>query len=280
MRRPRAKIVPRPFLKWVGGKGQILDDLLAQLRRAKGFGSYHEPFVGGGALFFELSRLDLLRGKAYLSDNNPNLIDAYRGVREDVEGLIERLRDHAARHCADHFYAMREAAPKTPLDRAARMIYLNKTCFNGLYRENSKGAFNVPMGSYKNPLICDEQNLRACSRALQHAVIEVRPFESVLEKAVPGDFVYFDPPYVPLSSTSSFTSYHKDGFGPADQERLAEVFAALAERGVKVLLSNSMTEVVKRLYRGFHIKQVLANRLVNSKSDRRGAVAEALVRSY
>jgi len=277
----RTYVVPRPFLKWAGGKGQILEALLAQVRRAGFTGRYHEPFVGGGALFFEMWRLKLLgRKSAYLSDSNPNLIDAYRGVQEDVEGLIARLKAHAAQHCAEHFYAMREKAPDTLVDRAARVIYLNKTCFNGLYRENSKGGFNVPMGRYKNPLICDEENLRACSRALQHAAIEVRPFESVLEKADPGDFVYFDPPYVPLSATSSFTSYHKDGFGPADQERLAEVFTSLAKRDVKVLLSNSMTEVVKRLYREFRMKEVLAKRLVNSKSDRRGAIAEALVRSF
>jgi DNA adenine methylase len=274
--------VPRPFLKWAGGKGQLLPNLVASVQRAGGFARYHEPFVGGGALFFELYRLGLLPhgGRAHLSDTNPNLIEAYEGVKQDVEGLIERLAAHKARHGTDYYYAVRAEVPATLLDRAARVIYLNKTCFNGLYRENSKGQFNTPIGSYVNPNIVDEENLRATSRALKGVQITARPFEKVIETARPGDFVYFDPPYVPLSKTAYFTAYAKDGFGREDQERLAEVFRTLHERGVKVLLSNSHTPDVKRMYRGFHVERVMARRHVNSKGTGRGAIPEALVSNY
>jgi len=278
----RSKIfTPRPFLKWVGGKGQLLEELLARVEKAKPFGRYHEPFVGGGALFFELTRRGWLgRKRAYLSDNNANLMDTYRGVRDQVEELIGLLLDHKANHDKEYYYRVRSVMPESLPERAARIIYLNKTCFNGLFRENSKGEFNVPVGRYKNPLICDGENLRACSAVLKKTELAVRPFESVLDHVKSGDLVYFDPPYVPVSKTSSFTSYDKAGFGEDAQRRLAKVFKQLDDRGVRVLLSNSMTDLVKDLYQEYTIDKVFATRSVNSRADRRGKIAEALVRNY
>lgn len=272
--------LPKPFLKWAGGKAQLLPELVARVDAARPFRRYHEPFVGGGALFFELYNTKRLRAEVCLSDNNPNLIDAYLGVRDCVEEVIALLKEHKARHSKEYYYEMRATVPEDLPARAARIIYLNRTCFNGLYRENSRGLFNVPMGRYANPLICDEENLRAVSCALASARIECRPFETVLKEAEPKDLVYFDPPYHPVSKTAYFTSYDKNGFGEAEQRRLAEVFAELAKRRVKVLLSNSMTQLVQDLYAAFTIDTVQARRSVNSRPDRRGAVSEALVRSF
>ena len=275
--------MPRPFLKWAGGKGQLLPELLAQVDAAETFGRYHEPFVGGGALFFELARLKRLgRARACLSDGNSSLIETYSGLQQHVDEVIELLRAHNDQHAEDYYYQVRGLPPDTLPERAARIIYLNRTCYNGLYRENSKGQFNVPFGRYKNPLICDEPNLRACAEVLKKAELETRHFETVLDRAEPDDFVYFDPPYHPVSKTASFTAYAKGGFGEDAQRQLASVFAELAKKGVKVLLSNSDTDFVRSLYegRGFTIQKVLANRLVNSRADRRGPVYEVLVRNF
>jgi DNA adenine methylase len=269
---------PRPFLKWVGGKGQLLPQLRARYEAAAPTGRYHEPFVGGGALFFDLYRNGLLgRKRASLSDNNPLLVDAYTAVRDETDALIDLLREHKARHGHDHYYATRAARPDTAVERAARLIYLNKTCFNGLYRENSRGEFNVPIGKYKNPAICDEENLRACAGALARADLHHRPFDAVRKHAKPGDFVYFDPPYDPVSKTASFTAYARDGFGEADQRRLADLFRALRASGVHVLLSNAHTPLIRALYAGLNLMTVDAIRSVNSRADRRGAVEEVLV---
>lgn len=268
---------PRPFLKWAGGKTQLLGPLLAHVDRLSPFGAYHEPFLGGGALYFELVASGRLGGAARLSDANPALVTVYEVVRDDVEALIVRLREHAARHDEAHYYAVRAEAPSERVEQAARFIYLNKTCFNGLYRENAAGRFNVPIGRYTNPAICDEPVLRAASAALRGAVVAHRGFAAVLDVARPGDLVYFDPPYVPLSATASFTRYARDDFGDTDQVALAAVFRALAARGVKVLLSNSMTPRVRELYAGFSVDTVLASRAVNSRGGGRGAVEEALV---
>jgi DNA adenine methylase len=273
-------ITPRPFLKWAGGKGQLLNDLIGRIHQARPFGRYHEPFVGGGALFFELMRTRKIEGSAYLSDSNPHLIAAYIGVRDHVEEVVALLEKHAGRHCRDHYYSVRAQAPLDRPAQAARIIYLNRTCYNGLYRENSKGLFNVPIGRYVNPMICDSENLRAASTALQAARLDVRAFESVLDVAESGDLVYFDPPYHPISKTSSFTGYHKNGFGEQDQRKLAAVFAALDRKSVKVLLSNSKTDFVEKLYAGFRIEEVYATRSVNSRADRRGKISEALVRNF
>lgn len=268
---------PRPVLKWAGGKGRLLPELLSRLPGE--FGGYHEPFIGGGALFFALAGQTRLAG-THLSDANPALIDVYLALRQDVDGLIAVLRSH--RYDRDHYYRVRAQRPEdlTLAERAARVIYLNKTCYNGLYRENRAGQFNVPFGRYRNPTICDEPNLRAVSAVLQGVDITCRPFPTVLDAAQPGDFVYFDPPYVPVSATANFTAYNRHGFGPDDQRRLRDVFAALAERGVRAMLSNSDTALVRELYAGFRVEQVFAARAVNSKANGRGKVAEVLVMNY
>ncbi|MCB9742801.1 MAG: DNA adenine methylase [Alphaproteobacteria bacterium] len=260
----------RPFLKWVGGKRQLLDELDALMPAS--YNHYYEPFIGGGALFFsELPR------QAMLSDANGELIDTYRAVRDCPEELILALEQHV--YEKDYYYEIRawDASRAAVYERAARMIYLNRAGFNGLYRVNRAGQFNVPFGRYTNPTICDAENLRACSRALRGVELAHQGFEAVLSLAQPGDFVYFDPPYVPLTPTSSFTSYVPGGFGLAEQEQLAEVFATLAAKGVSVMLSNSDTELVRELYKGFHLEEVRARRSVNSASDKRGKVGELVV---
>lgn len=278
----KTRVVPRPFLKWVGGKGQLLPVLLRQVKRAGDFGRYHEPFVGGGAFFFELYRQGRLKGlePSLLSDTNERLIETYRGVRDEPERVIGLLERHKARHDKEYYYEMREHVPDDPVERSARIIYLNKTCFNGLYRENSKGLFNVPIGKYKNPMICDEENLWAVSMALQSVELDCRPFPTVRDKAQPGDLVYFDPPYHPVSATAKFTSYDQKGFGEKDQRALAEVFSELSRRGVKAVLSNSYTPLILDLYKDFVMHEVSATRAINSRADRRGAVSEALVTTF
>lgn len=280
---PRNKIraslpAPRPFLKWAGGKGQLLNELVPRILAAGSITAYHEPFLGGGAVFFELARTGKLPDKVYLSDINTRLMSAYLGVRDCVEKVLARLQVYAQQHNKDHYYQVRAESPDSLSEQAARIIYLNRTCFNGLFRENSRGQFNVPMGRYLNPCICDPVNLRACSEVLKRADLQVQPFAGVLKVAKPGDLVYFDPPYVPLSRTSSFTSYNKDGFKEEDQRTLANVCQELARRGVWVLLSNSMTPLVESLYKvDFRIEVVHATRNVNSRADARGKVAEALI---
>jgi DNA adenine methylase len=277
LRHPDGTIAAGPFLKWVGGKRQLLPELFAAIDELGPFDGYHEPFVGGGALFFALRAAGRLRGRVVLSDANPELVDTWLGVRDHVEEVIALLNAHTRAHGERHYYATRKECFDTIPGRAARVIYLNKTCFNGLYRLNSKGQFNTPMGRYADPTICDEENLRACAAALAGVEILHASFEGVLACARAGDLVYFDPPYVPLSATSSFTAYAKGGFGPPEQARLAEVFAELVARGTRTLLSNSMTPEVRELYGRFGVRAVLANRAVNSKAERRGAIEEALV---
>lgn len=264
---------PRPFLKWAGGKGQ----LLAQYARLfpPRFGRYHEPMVGGGAVFFHLRP-----PRAALSDANAEVVDCYRAVRDDVEALIAALGRH--RYDRDHYYAVRalEPARLEPAERAARTIYLNRAGFNGLYRVNSKGKFNVPFGRYVNPTICDADNLRACSRALRRVRLDCAPFRDVLDRVRRGDFVYIDPPYVPLSRTAHFTAYAAGGFGKADHEELARVYAELDRRGILVMLSNSDTPLVRDLYAGFRRVVVRAARSINSKATKRGLVRELVILNY
>jgi DNA adenine methylase len=272
---------PRPFLKWAGGKGQLLPQLLERIELAGNCARYHEPFFGGGALYFELSRTGGLKARhARLSDANTRLVETYAAVRDDVETVIALLLEHADQHNEEHFYAVRAALPDTPAARAARIIYLNRTCFNGLYRENSSGGFNVPMGRYKNPTICDETNLRAVAHALAKARISSKGFAASAKDVAAGDFVYFDPPYHPTSATANFTSYHQDNFGAEQQAQLATVFRELDQRGAKLLLSNSDTPLIHELYKGLTIEQVFATRNVNSNAAKRGKVAELLVRNY
>ncbi|MBN1679742.1 MAG: DNA adenine methylase [Anaerolineae bacterium] len=274
-------IPAKPFLKWAGGKSQLLAQY-ARFFPTEPMRAYFEPFVGSGAVFFHLRERALFE-QYTLSEINTELITCYEAVRDHVGVVIERLAEHNAHHSRDHYYAVRAldrdpAWPTTPsTERAARLIYLNKTCYNGLWRVNSKGYFNVPMGRYKNPDIFNESRLRAASRALQHVTVAARPFEAVLDHAGPGDCVYFDPPYVPLSATANFTSYAADAFGEHQQRQLAGVFAALAARGCRVLLSNSDTPLVRDLYAHFQIETVEARRQINSKAGKRGTIHEVLV---
>ncbi|MCH7910251.1 MAG: Dam family site-specific DNA-(adenine-N6)-methyltransferase, partial [Candidatus Hydrogenedentes bacterium] len=246
---------------------------------------YPEPFRGGGAVFFGLTRTSRFGKWPWLSDTNPRLIETYCSVREDVDGLIRRLKRHAACHSKEYYYETRDLEPKKKIDESARLIYLNKTCFNGLYRENKQGRFNVPIGRYTNPTICDEENLRAVSKALKRVRLESMSFEQILDRAESGDLVYFDPPYHPVSSTASFTAYAKNGFGEDGQRKLASVYSELSQNGVKVLLSNSDTPFTRKLYRKFRpigvvVNGVMASRQVNSRADRRGKVSEILVQNF
>jgi DNA adenine methylase len=276
--------VCRPFVKWAGGKRQ----LLPQLRRfvPERFERYIEPFVGGGALFFGLSgRLaapSVAGGshgpRALLGDVNERLIRTYQGVRDSVEQVIDLLREY--RHEAEFYYQVRDLAidERSDAEVAAWLIYLNKIGFNGLYRVNRQNRFNVPFGRHKNPTICDATTLRACSRALQGVELAVIDFERAAARAQPGDLVYFDPPYVPLSDTSSFTKYTSGGFDADCQVRLRDVALGLKQRGVHVLLSNSSADFVRELYRkDFNLVEVSATRLVNSKATRRGAITELVI---
>lgn len=259
----------------MGGKTQ----LLAALERLVpgGFRRYFEPFVGGGALFFH-TRPD----RAVLTDLNDELVDCYRAVRDRLDDVMEALRCHV--YDKGYFYSVRELERRSlPLpERAARTIYLNRTGFNGLYRVNSKGRFNVPFGRHSNPRICDEDNLPACSALLKRATIQVASFGEALGQAGRGDFVYLDPPYVPLSSTANFTSYVPGGFGAQDQLELASELVGLHERGARFVLSNADTPETRQMYAdleipGLRIDSVMASRAVNSRPDARGKVSELLV---
>jgi DNA adenine methylase len=263
--------VARPFLKWAGGKRQLLPELVKHV--PKKFKTYHEPFVGAGALFFELRPK-----QSVLCDSNERLIRTYRGVRDSVEQVIAELSTYPFEK--EFFLTMREKEvdPCSDADVAAWMIYLNRSAFNGLYRVNSKNKFNVPFGRYTNPTICDADNLRACAMALARTEAHCEDFATVLTRAVRGDFVYFDPPYMPLSATSSFTSYTKEGFDLEDQKRLRDIALELKRKGVFVLLSNAASEPMLELYsKDFTIHEVKANRAINSKSDKRGAISEFVI---
>jgi len=263
-----------PFLKWAGGKRQLLPAILDRL--PPHCRTYYEPFLGGGAVFFALATRRFFR-RAVLADRNPELIDAYLGIRDDVERVIRRLS--RMKHDEATFYRIRAIDP-AKLDlphRAARVIYLNRTCYNGLFRVNSKGLFNVPFGRYKKPRILDRDNLRRVSRALQGVTILKADFEEAVARAKPGDVVYFDPPYEPVSKTSSFTAYSKDAFGPDEQLRLAKLMSTLRDKRVYALLSNADVRVTRGLYHEFTLESVRARRAINSRPDRRGAVSELLV---
>ncbi len=274
---------PRPFVKWVGGKRQLLKQFLEmKLYPPKGFNpeksKYFEPFVGGGAVFF-----DLLPQHAVISDVNEDLITTYKVIRDDVEALIASLRKH--KYEKEYFLKVRAQKYERAIDIASRFIYLNRTCFNGMYRVNSKGEFNVPFGRYDNPLICDAVNLRRVSKALKNVTILNAGYEHVLKRAKKGDFIYFDPPYHPVSATSSFTSYTSDGFTASDQQKLRDVFVELSKRGCYVMLSNSDTPLIRELYAlpkslGIKIHKVHAGRSVNSEPSKRGKICEVLAVNY
>lgn len=231
-------------------------------------------------MYFWLYSAQRLEGrKVVLNDINPDLVNFYQVLKDDCHSLIEKLSEHQKKHEESYFYNLRSMSCEqmNPTERAARLLYLNRTCFNGLYRVNSKGEFNVPMGRYKNPRICDPQRLLAASQALAGVTLLQGSYKEATSSAVEGDLVYFDPPYVPLNPTSSFTSYTRENFGPSDQEELAQTFRDLAERGVKVLLSNSDTPRVRELFKDFKKYKISAPRAINSKADRRQKVSELLI---
>lgn len=266
----------KPFIKWAGGKRQLLEELTRGLPE---FGGYHEPFLGGGALFFRLEALGRIT-KAYLSDSNEELINTYGVIKTEVDMLISELSSGKYANEEDAFYAIRAEKPQDRVERAARFIYLNKTAFNGLYRVNSKGGFNVPFGKYTNPRILDRDNLMLVHRALQKDALYCGDFTLVLNNAKKGDLVYLDPPYFPVSKTANFTGYTKENFSDKDQERLLHMFKELDARSCHVLLSNSYADFIADLYAEFKPEVVQANRMINCKGDRRGKIKELIVRNW
>jgi DNA adenine methylase len=269
-------------VKWAGGKGSLLAENAARIPRGRTFDRYREPFVGAGAFFFWIRRsfpgLDCV-----LADSNEELINAYRSIRDDVDRLLAKLETHQALHSEEHYYNVRRAAPRVPAERAARFIYLNRTCYNGLYRVNRRGVFNVPIGRYDRPHIVDRENLLAVGTALRGVAIDSADFETVIEGAGHSDLIYFDPPYHPLSETSRFTSYTAGGFGVDEHRRLARVFEKLSRRGASVILSNSSSDLVRELYQSLdprpQIDEVEVPRAINSKAKSRGPVTELLIHS-
>ncbi|HKN46540.1 MAG TPA: DNA adenine methylase [Candidatus Polarisedimenticolia bacterium] len=266
----------RPFLKWAGGKRQLLPRILE--RFPSSCSTYYEAFLGSGALFFTLAGRSTFR-HAVLSDRNRDLVDTYAAVRDRLDDLVAALRALSADR--DSYYRIRALDPQSldPAGRAARFIYLNRTCYNGLYRVNRAGRFNVPFGRYPKPRIIHEENLHAVSRALRHADLLSADFEEATAGARRGDAIYFDPPYVPLSATARFTAYDAAPFGWEEQRRLAALMHRLADRGVFALLSNAGSGPARALYGSLPCDRVRARRSINSRADRRGDVPEILVRT-
>ncbi len=265
----------RPFVKWAGGKSQLLPAYVTYLPSLSQIQRYFEPFLGGAAVFFYLQP-----EQAFLSDSNAELINLYSVVQDRVEELIVELT--AYQNDEDFYYAVRSKDPGslTPIQNAARFIYLNKTCYNGLYRVNSSGQFNVPFGRYVNPTICDAEVLRSASLALSGVSLTVADFEKALSSASARDFIYFDPPYHPVTKTSSFTSYTMGKFGDDEQHRLARIFKELDQKGCLVMLSNSDTPLIRELYKAYKIIEIQANRAINSNPEKRGKITELLIINY
>ena len=271
----------RPFLKWAGGK-RALSAFIMPFVPVK-FKAYFEPFLGGGALFFTLYQKGFLKDNVILNDKNKELINTYKILQNHLSELLKILENFQRNHNKEHFYTIRnldrnkEFVNEDSTFRAARFIYLNKTCFNGLCRYNAKGEFNTPLGSYKNPKIYEKELLLNASLALQNTQICDNDFERICGWAKKNDFIYFDPPYYPLNKTSSFVSY-TDVFLEQEQIRLAKLFKELDSKGVKVLQSNSNTPFIRELYKGFEIIELKAKRAINCKGERRGEITELLIK--
>jgi DNA adenine methylase len=268
-----------PFLKWAGGKGQILSQLESHF--PKSFNRYFEPFLGSAAVFFHLVRQNAVQS-ATLTDVNAELINCFKVIRDDVDSLIPQLRTHEKKHDAKYYYRIRATDPNgiSELGRAARFIYLNKSCYNGLYRVNSRGEFNVPIGSYINPKIFDEDNLRAVGNALKGVSLSSGHFSTVLRDARAGDFVYFDPPY--YTESSGFTGYAvassgRASFNAVDQRMLRNVVDQLVERRCHVVISNSDTKFIRNLYVAYKQTGVLARRFINCNGSGRQPVKELVI---
>jgi DNA adenine methylase len=271
-------VAAAPFVKWAGGKTQLLPHLDSHIPQ---FSRYFEPFLGGGALFFHLASRS--KFPAFLSDANSDLVVTYNAVKNDVDGLIVLLQKHEARYRKDpaaYYYRLRSARPSGNLGVAAQFIALNKTCYNGLYRVNKSGMFNVPIGRYKNPAICDIGKLKSASAALNRAQVVACGYKEALKKPTKGDFVYLDPPFHPLSPTANFVDYTRNGFGEKDQQELAETFRELDRRGCKVLLSNSNTKLTRELYSGFEQHRVRVGRAISCIASARTGYSELLVCNY
>jgi len=284
--RVKRNAVPKPFLKWVGGKGRLLEQLMPYFNEArKDEGKYFEPFFGGGAAFFALAPVS-----GQINDINKALMGTYQNVKTNVDAVITELAVLEQEYTSldadgrqEYYYERRTEYNQEHHDtirKTALLIFLNKTCFNGVYRENKSGGFNVPHGRYANPTICDKDTLRTTSKALQHVIISSGSFEDAVKDAKEGDFVYFDPPYYPLTPTSSFTSYSADNFLDNDQHHLKRVIDNLTKRGVKVAMSNSWTPFIIDLYKDYRQVQIMAGRSINSVGTKRGKVAEILVLNY
>lgn len=275
------EIKGRPLVKWVGGKSQLLTQL--EKNFPKEFNTYFEPFFGGGAVFFMLSPK-----KAHINDINKTLVQTYSAIKSNPRKVISSLRKLQSEYDLSEdrkglFLEIREKYNSLPLSSPQRvpyLIFLNKTCYNGLYRENSKGGFNVPFGNYAKPKILDEENLIAISKLLEHTTITNTDFKDAVKSAKKGDFIYFDPPYHPLNGTSKFTDYSGNGFTELDQERLRDLFVELDKKGCFVMLSNSNTDFIRKLYKGYRIKEVNARRAVNCKGYGRGEIKELLILNY
>lgn len=270
-----------PILKWVGGKRQLIESIVPLIPEHT---TYYEPFVGGGAVLFHTQPK-----KAVINDSNEELINIYQVIKEQPEELITLLESHRARNSQEYFYEVRsldrdkgEYAALTPAERAARIIYLNKTCYNGLFRVNRAGEFNAPWGRYKNPNITNETTIRAMSRYFNGAKVTVYcgDYREALKGIRKGSFVYLDPPYMPLSTSSSFTGYTAAGFGPQEQVELKRQCDLLNKRGIKFLLSNSCCDFIENLYQDYIVERVSAKRAINARADKRGAIDEVLVRNY
>ena len=275
---------PKPFVKWAGGKRQLLHVIENHIPNK--FERYFEPFLGGGAVFFSISSKER-KAKWFISDLNSDLVLSYVTIRDKVEDLVLSLENHAVHYSKDqsgYYYKIRETNPKNDVDKVSRLIFLNKTCFNGLYRVNSKGKFNVPVGRYVNPNIVNKENLFEVSKMLQSKDISIKcqDFEDALKEVSQGDFVYLDPPYQPVSSTASFTSYTDSDFDFADQERLYRKFKILDKKGAKVLLSNSKSDEITGLFDEYSdgIIEIATNRFINSVSKNRTGHTELLIKNY
>lgn len=275
---------PKPFVKWAGGKRQLIPILNDNL--PKSMGTYYEPFLGGGALLFHI--LSERNGqKCGVSDLNSDLVLTYTTIRDKANDLIHSLKNHSKNYQKDsksYYYAIRESNPRSAVEKTSRLLFLNRTCFNGLYRVNSKGKFNVPLGKYTNPNIVNEENIRSVSHVLQSSKVSIkcRDFESVLNDAKKGDLVYFDPPYQPVSDTANFTSYTHKSFTITDLKRLANLCLDLDSKGCKVLLSNSDSQEVAEMFtdKQWKIKKIEANRSINSNSKKRTGHFELLIKNY
>ena len=268
-----------PLLKWAGGKRQLLPELHKTINQIT-YNRYFEPFIGGGALLFSLQPTNT----PVMNDINEELINVYRVVKESPDKLIEDIGKH--KHTEEYFYNIRNMDREpdwqlnvSPIERASRIIYLNKTCFNGLFRTNKKGQFNVPYGRYKNPRYIDIDNVFAISKYLNDADVQILhgDFEAAVEGAVKGDLIYFDPPYDPVSETANFTAYTKEGFGRDEQIRLKECCDTLTEKGIAVVISSSATDFIEQLYSDYAIKTITAARAINVKGCARGPINELII---